>query len=715
MKIYLKAFLWIEIIRIFFTASVVGQPVPQFILKEKIRQYKQQRNYLEDTAYLSIINKLAFIYADNYPDSAILLLNGHAAHCKAIGFIQGEVTAYKVLGNAFQTKGDFEKSLIWYRQSYLLAKKTGYKKSLPGIQNNIGLIYLNQGNYSPALREFYAALKDAEANHDQFVVGSILNNIATIHFFQEKMAEAESDYRKMLKIAETMADTVGIITAYNNIGEINLERNNPREALQNLKIAGQLASITHNPEMLVASSKTLGYVYLQLDSLSKATTFFNTAIALSKQQGNIIATSKALIGLAKTQNKLGLLKEALASALEALKLAKKMGQTQLLRDANEIISAIYQNLGQGNSALRYYQQFKIYSDSIRNLESERAALTYKADYTFSKKELEYQRKALQQQWLIFSVIAALVSICIITWLINRNRTKLNHANKTLQQKNLLIEAEKSKAEHTLQKLQDTQSQLIQAEKMASLGELTAGIAHEIQNPLNFVNNFSDVSNELIEELRIERLKVEDERDKQMEDEILADLQQNLEKINHHGKRADAIVKGMLQHSRAASGQKEPTFINALCDEYLHLSYHGLRAKDKFFNAELTTDFEKTIQKINIVPQDMGRVLLNLFNNAFYAINDKKKLSADSYRPIVKVSTKKTGNKIEIRVEDNGNGISKTIVDKIFQPFFTTKPTGQGTGLGLSLSYDIIKAHSGEIKVETKEGEGCVFIIYLPFN
>ena len=201
----------------------------------------------------------------------------------------------------------------------------------------------------------------------------------------------------------------------------------------------------------------------------------------------------------------------------------------------------------------------------------------------------------------------------------------------------------------------------------------------------------------------------------MEIDLINDVIANEEKVNHHGKRADAIVKGMLQHSRQTSGIIEPTDINALCDEYLRLSYHGLRAKDKNFNADFKTDFDESIGKINIVPQDIGRVLLNLFNNAFYAVNDKKKLSANSYQPIAEVKTRRINDKVEIIVTDNGNGIPQNIIDKIFQPFFTTKPTGQGTGLGLSLSYDIIKAHGGEIKVESKEGEGSEFIILLPFK
>ncbi len=276
---------------------------------------------------------------------------------------------------------------------------------------------------------------------------------------------------------------------------------------------------------------------------------------------------------------------------------------------------------------------------------------------------------------------------------------------------ILLKEEKKRTEEALIELQITQKQLIQSEKMASLGELTAGIAHEIQNPLNFVNNFSEVSTELVDEMNeeIHNGNLEDAQ------QLAKDLKENLEKINHHGKRAGDIVKGMLQHSRSSSGAKEPTDINALADEYLRLAYHGLRAKDKSFNATLITDFDESIGKIDLIPQDMGRVILNLITNAFYAVSEKKRLLGEGFEPTVTVSTKKSAGKILISVTDNGNGIPQKVVDKIFQPFFTTKPTGQGTGLGLSLSYDIVKAHGGEIKVEIPNEGGAIFLILLPLN
>jgi len=336
-------------------------------------------------------------------------------------------------------------------------------------------------------------------------------------------------------------------------------------------------------------------------------------------------------------------------------------------------------------------------------------------------------------------ILSLIILSFMIWLIVKWRTSAT------RRQNELLEAEvasrtsdlnkaNSELNQSLENLKSTQAQLIQSEKMASLGELTAGIAHEIQNPLNFVNNFSEISGELIDEMKEELAT----GNLQLVTELTDDIKQNLDKINHHGKRAADIVKGMLQHSRTSSRQKEPTDINALADEYLRLAYHGLRAKDKSFNADFKTEFDETLPKINVIPQDIGRVLLNLINNAFYAVTEQSKLFQSSelwksYQPLVAVSTIKLDDRIQISVKDNGPGIPLEIKDKIFQPFFTTKPTGQGTGLGLSLSYDIVKAHGGELKVETMEarpndsrlndsvgqvvgrGTGTEFIIQIPIN
>ena len=308
-------------------------------------------------------------------------------------------------------------------------------------------------------------------------------------------------------------------------------------------------------------------------------------------------------------------------------------------------------------------------------------------------------------WWAYTLFAVLFACLVWVFIIFRSR-KLKKENRVLEEK---VELRTTQLNNSLENLRNTQTQLIQSEKMASLGELTAGIAHEIQNPLNFVNNFSEVNAELIDEVEREIGKGNTEEAKT----IFNNIRENERKIIQHGKRADAIVKGMLQHSRKSSGQKEPTDLNALADEYFRLSYHGLRAKEKSFNATLKTDYDKQLGNVNLIPQDIGRVLLNLFNNAFYAVSEKKRLQPYGYEPTVYVSTKRSDNKVEIKIRDNGMGVPENIVNKIFQPFFTTKPAGSGTGLGLSLSYDIIKTQGGELKMETKEGEGAVFMIELP--
>ncbi len=711
-----------------FISAQTGSETYQ--LKENIRRLAQQPNYQSDTAYANAITDLAYLYAYTYPDSALLIVKGNAERCRASGYKKGEVKTYIVTGDAFQTKGLYNKAIENYKTSYALAKDIHYNDELPLILNRIGMIDLNQGNYPEALSKFYQSLKAAETFRNNALTGAALNNIAIVYFYQGNFSEAENAYRQRLAFAQKTLDSSSMSFAYNGLGEVNLQQKKPAEALHNLTLAYNLALQVNDEAMLLTISLSTAEAYYELDSLQKSISLFDTALRLSKQMDNGTFICNALIGLAKARYKQGLLKEALVNGRDGLQKAEKIGQVQLMRDANEIVSTIYEALHDGNNALKYFRAYKIYSDSMTNLASERAAATEKAGYEFSKKETEFEQKALQQRWIIFSAFAALLAICIIAFIINKNRKRLNHSNKILHHKNLLIEAEKLKAEETLEKLKETQSQLIQSEKMASLGELMAGIAHEIQNPLNFVNNFSEVSNELIDELQDERSKVTGERNEETEDEILNDIKQNLEKINHHGKRADSIVKGMLQHSRQTKGVKEPTDINALCDEYLRLSYHGLRAKNKSFNAGFETDFDKTIGKINIVPQDMGRVLLNLFNNAFYAVSKPPSLKGEQYKPLITVTTKKIkvannnaaansplgDGGIEITVSDNGNGIPQNVIDKIFQPFFTTKPTGEGTGLSLSLAYDIItKEHNGTIKTESKEGEGTTFIIQLPMK
>jgi len=417
------------------------------------------------------------------------------------------------------------------------------------------------------------------------------------------------------------------------------------------------------------------------------------------------------------------LKKLFESINKEISAARSAGDIGNLSKGYNKLSALDSIRGNYKGAYENYKLYAAYRDSLQKKELEKKELQAAFDKKQAQQQIEKEkedRRNSVRQILLFAFLLGFITIATTFFI----------AYKREQKGKNLVNVQKKEIETTLSELKSTQAQLIHSEKMASLGELTAGIAHEIQNPLNFVNNFSDVNRELIEELKNEKSNLKSEE----QHEILNDIDQNLEKISFHGRRADAIVRGMLQHSRTSSGQKELTDINALADEYLRLAYHGLRAKDKSFNAKLETDFDPSVGRINIVAQDIGRVILNLINNAFYAISDKAKLQSANlptpqgvlrtgqadYDPQVIIQTKRMGGKtngerVEISVSDNGNGIPKNIVDKILQPFFTTKPTGEGTGLGLSLAHEIVKAHGGELKVETKEGEGTKFIIVIPIT
>jgi two-component system NtrC family sensor kinase len=452
-----------------------------------------------------------------------------------------------------------------------------------------------------------------------------------------------------------------------------LNKGNYKQALPILELEHKYALEANNPWRMPQASLAMADACINLGDHTNALTY---ALRASDESGAFKEINPFIMSLHKT---LSMIYEALGvkdKAYEHLKTYQRLVDERRLTDATaSIISNEMQSALQKSS------------DKINQLDQERAE--------------QIQANKIQRLW-IFSIAGGLISAILILFILYRN-------NKSKQKANTLLNQQKEEIQNTLDQLKSTQSQLIQSEKMASLGELTAGIAHEIQNPLNFVNNFSEVSNELIDEMSEEIKK----KDYDEVEAIASDLKLNLEKINHHGKRADAIVKGMLQHSRSGSTTKEQTDINKLADEYLRLAYHGLRAKDKTFNATLNTNFDEAIGTINVFPQDIGRVILNLITNAFYTVHKKKISNPENYEPTVTVKTKKSGNKVEVQVTDNGNGIPDHVLEKIFQPFFTTKPTGEGTGLGLSLSYDIVKTHGGDLKVQTKEGEGTTFTIVIP--
>ncbi|MBS1747800.1 MAG: tetratricopeptide repeat protein [Bacteroidetes bacterium] len=615
--------------------------------------------------------------------------------------------------NIFMLMGTIEsdinpsESLNYFLKADSIAENLQNKFLLALCQRHLGFIYVYRlANYPKAIDWLHKAIENAQqANNITFLKTAW----GYMGYAYSQVGDHETALTYYIK-AQQAADSLGFVDGNleNNIGEdYRLSGKYP----QAIAAYWKALAIEKNPGNTAIFKSNLADVYVKINDLSNAFSYAFAALPFFQKYNVVDGVAWAENILARAYLKKDMIDSALFYSSHGLQAAQQSNTLEYLRDNTQTLSDAYAQKKDFGNAYHYYLQYIIYRDSMNNAEIRNKAGLMQ--YQFHKEKTDAQIAALNvekknQHNMLMIVLGVLGLIVIGSILLLRNIRQKQKANSQLQK--------------TLVDLKSTQAQLIQSEKMASLGELTAGIAHEIQNPLNFVNNFSEVNKEMLEELKAERVKSNTERDEALQDELINDVIENSEKINHHGQRAAAIVKGMLQHSRASSGKKEPTDINALCNEYLRLSYHGMRAKDKDFNCEMKTDFDNSIGKINIAPQDIGRVILNLINNAFYAVNEKKKQSSNSYQPTAKIITRRISDTVEIRVIDNGNGIPEKIKDKIFQPFFTTKPTGSGTGLGLSLSYDIVKAHGGEINVNTEENEalpddtvgwGTEFIIQLP--
>lgn len=614
---------------------------------------------------------------------------------------------YATYGMMYGVKGVYDSSILYFAKAIELNERIHNNIQLPGNYANIAIGYQQLANYPMALKYQQKSLS-----------------------LSQKTGNKESEARNLLNMAITyqnIGDTIKAIEMYLNSNEIAIELHAKLIELYGYTNLSTLYLGTHAWDKAYdfaikaanLASET-GDIGIQAASLSKAATSlsyqnkFAEATQLSKKAIVLADSSTQPLNISQAYNAMGITLFLQKKYKEAIPYFEKnidaLGGASnydfAIGEAYKFLSICYENTGNYVKALKNYKIGVGISDSIRRKDNVRKATELSMNYEFEKKQeiqlTEQKSKdavASAKQLALLVGLGLTLILAVVAFIGFRNKQKAN----------ALLERQKEEIQLTLTQLKSTQSQLIQSEKMASLGELTAGIAHEIQNPLNFVNNFSDLNTELIEELEQEISKGNLEEVKL----LTKDIKENEQKINHHGKRAGNIVKGMLQHSRGGSGKKEPTNINTLADEYLRLAYHGLRAKDKSFNATMKMDFDESIGSINIIPQDIGRVILNLITNAFYVVNEKSKSEIEGYEPTVTVSTKNDSDSVLISVKDNGNGIPQKVLDKIFQPFFTTKPTGQGTGLGLSLSYDIVKAHGGELKVETKEGEGSEFIIMIP--
>ncbi|HEX3385792.1 MAG TPA: ATP-binding protein, partial [Mucilaginibacter sp.] len=576
----------------------------------------------------------------------------------------------------------------------------------------LGFYYINSGMYKEALSAALKGLDLSEQYNIKDYLSPLYYDLAWSYSNLNVPAEELKASLKGIAYLKQNKDPFfdQALHLYGITGAAYIDNGKPDSAVYYYKKMDSVQAISkeRNAKVITAWYWSLYYLYTTRQ-YPKADSVLAAGIKECQKIGGVLMFDFFYLFSSQSSIYQHKLSKAITQAHEATRIAVLLNDIACRLQAASALSECYERLGKTDSAYHYLKMKDSLNDVMQMHANALGIQQSRFDKQLNKKEQqaasEIQAQKSRTRALIYVFVTGLVFLLVILIIQLRNSKHKRKANEVLR-------LQKEKVENTLTELKSTQAQLVQREKMASLGELTAGIAHEIQNPLNFVNNFSDVNQEMLDELEEELNKGDIEEAKA----IAADIRQNSEKINHHGKRAEGIVKAMLEHSRASTGQKEPTDINALADEYMRLAYHGLRAKDKSFNAELITDLSKTLPKVVIIPQDMGRVLLNLFNNAFYAVDQKVKTAGPDYKPVVELSTAKNNGHIEISVKDNGTGMPDAVKNKIMQPFFTTKPTGQGTGLGLSLAYDIVaKEHNGTLQAESREGEGSIFTIRLPIN
>ncbi len=642
---------------------------------------------------------------------------------KAVAYLHtGDTTEVNALYKLSRYTRPIDSGVKYARLGLALAQKIKYRKGEADCLFSIAFRDANAGNQSEALNYCFDALKIYTDINDfqgiasvhmllyscYFEVGDINN--AAMHI-NEGLKTVEKYKVKGLKfgIEEEEARVIHFYLA--ELAWVFLERGQLDSALTYVQKARDQKHTVQGSEWNYPIY-LLGCIERQKRNYEDALAIYRWAIHLAKQNRIYSDTLQIFGGMSTLFRMQGKLDSSIHYGQTVVQsIADRQPITYF--EAVKNLAHVYKLTGNNDSALKYLEISHALYDSNNNVKKNREILNNTFNERMKQQGIIADQVKYKNRIQLYIVIGGLLIMLFIAGMLWNNNRQRKKAYALLQNQKEETEIQKKRVEGALEELKATQAQLIQSEKMASLGELTAGIAHEIQNPLNFVNNFSDINQELVNDL-----KEENEKGNTGEVNNIADtIKDNEAKINFHGRRADAIVKSMLQHSRTSSGQKEPTDINALADEYLRLAYHGLRAKDKTFNAILQTDFDPTVGKVNLIPQDIGRLLLNLYNNAFYAVMEKQKSMDKSYEPKIIVSTRLEGQanlrQVSISIKDNGAGIPQRLIDKIFQPFFTTKPTGQGTGLGLSLSYDIIKAHHGEIKVDTREGEYTNFIISLP--
>lgn len=715
------------------------------------------------TTAVVLIRKSEQAEAAKYKDLAI-------KYYTEAGNETGLANCYVVSARLNNHSGNVNQSIKDNYTALKLFEKLGYKVGIYNVHTGLGLIYEDQKNWKEALNSYMAAKKAAEGVPAREVLAAAYNNLGNAQRELGNTEEALKSFKEALRLSELAADRKGIATSQGNLGVIYSLMGNQAEALKSYDEARIRFEEIGSIESASISYFEAGSVYFDMKRYDEAKRSLEKALQLSMQTRykEIISKSYRLLSQIDTVNKNYAsalsnynhyinYRDSLSNTESARQLSEQRLQYEFSKreDSMRLQQALIAEQLEKQTLLSKQQQQELKLNQatleitqrekdlqmlkflqtktelqLANEQNEKQLTLARQEQALQEAELEKQtlhskqkeqelllkdrklavQKAERNIWL-----AGAIALLIVSFIIYRNYKQKQNANQLLQQQNLELEDQRDKIRKAMTELQQTQIQLIQKEKMASLGELTAGIAHEIQNPLNFVKNFSEVNvdlgTELIEELN--KLTLTNEQRSSLYS-LTNELLQNHEKVAHHGRRAEAIVKNMLQHSQKTSGTKEPTDINALVDDCIDLSYHGFRNRFMAFETTINTDYDNSLSSVQVIPQEISRVLVNVLNNAFYAVNEKKKQLNGSFEPAISVGTKKHGNYFTITVKDNGTGMSEKVTAKAFQPFFTTKPSGEGTGLGLSLSYDLVtKTHGGEMKVESKEGEGAKFTIQLP--
>jgi signal transduction histidine kinase len=659
----------------------------QNIFADTIR--KKLTLYKDDTTRSLLLSQMSYYLRYTNMDSALDYAWRAVRLAQQLHYPLCEAHTLADLGLVYRDKGELPKALGLEYKALEIAEKHNYLVEEGNSSRRIGLLYYDSNDLHGAI-DYYL-----------FEKAVCLRRIGLVHYDLSEYSKSIDYFMQAVDYDQKVGNNRGIAYCYQCISMAYIDLKLPDSAWEFIQKAGEKLSYIKDFEADFFLWR--GSAFLLKGNKESALADWMSGLRSAFNIGYYRSAAVIYNKMGGMFRQMNLPDSSIIYAKLGLQYAKMASNEKEILSASKLLFDLYDSLNKPAEALRYLKIASIAEDSLLGAGNIKNLQEIVARENARQTEIQADRASYQSRLRQIMLATGMGALLIIAAILYRN-------NRKKQKTNTILANQKAEIQEALTKLKSTQSQLVQAEKMASLGELTAGIAHEIQNPLNFVNNFSEVNAELLTEMREEIKK----GNMAEADRIASDIEANERKISHHGSRADGIVKNMVLHARGSVGQKEPTNINALAEEYLRLSYHAMRAKDKSFHAELKTDFDDTIGKIEIIPQDIGRVLVNLYNNSFYALKEKAQHSANVYEPQVSVTTKKANGIVQITVKDNGNGIPEKIRQKIFQPFFTTKPAGQGTGLGLSLSFDIVKAHGGEITVKI-ENEGSEFLIQLPIN